>query len=493
MANVQSLRSYLVSLGFSVNTAQAAQFNNAIQTAAQIVNTNTKNMMANLTKLGTVTVGMFEAVGVSVVALADKVATADQSYRLFGQRMYLDTQHAKQLKIALDALGEPLEAIAFDPELHRRYEDLAKLQTQLQGMLGPDFKQTMIELRNAQFELTRFRVEALYFRDVLIKDIFQALGGEKLAETLRTWNDYIIQNIPMWANVISTHIVPVLKDAWLIMQDLWRVAKDFAQLFTNLIGILSGDPALEGTVSFEKFAAALERVANALATIIHYASMFAGTIAGAGIGGSIGGTIGLFTGGPAGMAAGAATGTAIGAGVGGITDLIRSTFHNDAVAPSAGLDDVARAVSLVESGGHQFTRTGQIMRSSAGALGIMQLMPSTAAQLGVDPYNAQQNYAGGRAYLNQLHNKFGNWHDALAAYNWGPGHVENALKQHHAFPPSVEGYVSSVEGNITIGAINITQPNLNHEQVANAVAEGVAKHTKRMTSANLAELRSIYG
>lgn len=63
--------------------------------------------------------------------------------------------------------------------------------------------------------------------------------------------------------------------------------------------------------------------------------------------------------------------------------------------------------------------------SSKGAQGLMQLMPATAEDMGVDdPFEAEDNVQGGSRYLRAMYERFGDWEHALAAYNAGPGAVE---------------------------------------------------------------------
>jgi soluble lytic murein transglycosylase-like protein len=85
--------------------------------------------------------------------------------------------------------------------------------------------------------------------------------------------------------------------------------------------------------------------------------------------------------------------------------------------------------------------------SSAGAAGLTQLMPGTASSLGVaNPLDPAESIEGGARYLGQLMGQFGgNAEDALAAYNAGPG----AVQQYGGVPPysETQSYVSKVLAN----------------------------------------------
>ena len=98
---------------------------------------------------------------------------------------------------------------------------------------------------------------------------------------------------------------------------------------------------------------------------------------------------------------------------------------------------LVKAVAIAES------NMNQDDISDAGAIGVMQLMPETAAGLGVDPYDEQQNIEGGAKYLRQMLDTFGgNVKKAVAAYNAGPG----AVQKYGGIPPygETQHYVGRV-------------------------------------------------
>lgn len=108
-----------------------------------------------------------------------------------------------------------------------------------------------------------------------------------------------------------------------------------------------------------------------------------------------------------------------------------------------------RAVMQIESGGRTMSAENRPIVSRAGARGLMQLMPSTYEDmrkdhaLGTDPFNPRDNILAGAAYLGWLRQKYG-YPEMFAAYNDGPGHLDERLARAGLLPAETRSYLVDI-------------------------------------------------
>lgn len=124
-----------------------------------------------------------------------------------------------------------------------------------------------------------------------------------------------------------------------------------------------------------------------------------------------------------------------------LTNTDKNKFDND-ILYAARLHDVEPA--LVKAVIHAESHFNPKAISKAGAQGLMQLMPETAAYLNVhNPFNARANIIGGTKFISYLKNKFDRLDHVLAAYNAGEGNV----RRHGGIPPfpETQRYVVKVQ------------------------------------------------
>ena len=88
--------------------------------------------------------------------------------------------------------------------------------------------------------------------------------------------------------------------------------------------------------------------------------------------------------------------------------------------------------------------------SSAGAMGLMQIMPGTWAglrarhRLGSDPFDPRDNIMAGAAYLRAMHDRYGNVTAMLAAYNAGPGRTDEYFSRGRPLPTETRAYLAKL-------------------------------------------------
>ena len=123
-----------------------------------------------------------------------------------------------------------------------------------------------------------------------------------------------------------------------------------------------------------------------------------------------------------------------------------------------------REVMHQESGGRLYGRGGDLITSGAGAMGLMQVMPGTYdelraryKELGTDPFDPHNNILAGTAYIREMYDIYGS-PGFLAAYNAGPGRLDDYLTRSRTLPMETRRYVASIGPKIAGAFPNARSP-----------------------------------
>lgn len=124
-----------------------------------------------------------------------------------------------------------------------------------------------------------------------------------------------------------------------------------------------------------------------------------------------------------------------------------------------------REVMRQESGGRLYNRNGDLITSHAGAMGLMQVMPGTYDELrgrypeilGPDPFDPRNNIHAGTAYIREMYDIYGS-PGFLAAYNAGPGRLDDHLTRNRTLPEETRKYVAAIGPRIAGSSPNTRSP-----------------------------------
>ena len=498
------LQEYLVRLGFE-DVKGFDKVKATLSAAEGVVGLSVFGMAKKMVEAQVAIGGALFGVSAAIVGMIDKVAMADQGYRLLGLRMMMTTESARQMDMVTKALGVSLEEMIWDPESRERAGKMVEIMRRMKEALGPDFEKHMKGWRDMRAEIATIGLELKFLGMDFVSRLFGKLDTGGIMAWLQTQVKWLEQHIPELADKFSTYVIPILKETWEMAKEGAHVSGELATVFTNFIGLLSGDESLEGTTfSMEKLAKAVGIVGHAMHFLLHqvflledamarYLNIMSLVMAGkwreaAGVAAE-GIKMRLKEVGPtkSGIAERAAEAySAFAQGRESETSSQEFTEYSHLLFPQvpSGIDpdfiakgaavlrqmmgeQTASATSLTHDKiGALITSTAQAKGvdptlalavaqqespglrqdrvSPAGAIGIMQLMPDTARTLGVNPYDAASNITGGVSYLAEMLKRYnGDTARALAGYNAGPGRADTA-RSIWDLRPETQDYVPKV-------------------------------------------------
>jgi hypothetical protein len=480
--------------------------------------------VSSMLKFEAASVSTFAAIGLGMIALADKAAMTDQSYRLLGLRMLMTKDSFQAFQQALDDVGVTADQAAYDPESNRRVQEQYARNQRLQKQLGPDFEKNMERIRDIRIEVKELGRDAEYLEYEVVNKMFMKLGfgSDTISEKLDRLNNWFEANLPGIADKVSDLLIPVWQDAGIVLGDFGEILEQVGGDFSYLMGVLNGDDSIKNTqFSVENLTSAFKDMFELITKMtlgigIELKTLLYLTTS---VGESAASLLERLHGNK--KKSDELSANAYkewGLADDNVRAMLDPSRRNDTAdfsryqsfvnsknkLPDGALSslikkyttgtdvdpELAAAIIYRESGNNP----GAV--SSTGAEGLMQLMPGTAKQYGVtDSFDPDQNIRGGVRFLADLLKKYGGDKDkVIAAYNAGPG----AVDKYGGIPPyrETQNYVQKVNkeyevlkrksqesgGEVVIHQMNITvPPNTPQEKIHEIINDSMNDHIKKNT------------
>ena len=173
--NGDVIKSYLVSLGFSINDQEYQKVNTSLQTMARNVQDVTKSISGHFIQASAEIVGALGSVTAGTLAMVNSVIMADQKYQNMALTMHMSVEATREMDMALKAMGTTIEGVAWNPEQRQQY--FALLQQQQQMSVGAGGESAFKDARQVRFEFVRMKLEAQYAIMWIAYLLIEKLGG----------------------------------------------------------------------------------------------------------------------------------------------------------------------------------------------------------------------------------------------------------------------------------------------------------------------------
>ena len=199
----ETIKEYLISIGFEVDDASFKKFQKSLQDSDKDAKGLGKTMADFAKNPAVIAATAIIAITAALSKMIESTIKADLEYQKFALRMYMSTEQAKKLKIAQTALGESLEDIAWNKELRGRYFGLMADQERMK--LPADSSAEFQKMRDVTNEFRRLRMELIYLKDWFVYRVLKLIGMDAadFHQKFKALNDWIIENIPRIADALA--------------------------------------------------------------------------------------------------------------------------------------------------------------------------------------------------------------------------------------------------------------------------------------------------
>jgi hypothetical protein len=199
----ETIKEYLVSLGFNVDLASYADFNKALDMSETAIQSFGSTAISTFLTASAAFASFVASVVVGMSKLVEETADADLEFSKFARQMLTTKENAKSVQMALDALGVSMEDLWLSPELLSQFQELRKLSTELEP--PEDFNEQMQFIRSIKLEIAKAKMQIHYALQwvsyYLVKYLREPLQDFK--NTLQSLNEFIKDKLPQWTKYVA--------------------------------------------------------------------------------------------------------------------------------------------------------------------------------------------------------------------------------------------------------------------------------------------------
>jgi len=244
---IETIKEYLVSLGFKVDDSSLNNAQRAMRTIDASVSSFAGSSGKNFAKAATGVIAFVATANLALGKFITNLAQADLETEMFARRMWMSKDAAKAYQSSIDALGVSIDELYLSPELMQKYLELNKESRNMAVPTG-EYDKQMQGIRDITFQFQRLKLEGTYALQWIGYYLTKYLAGPmgNVKDWLTKINDKIQETMPQWTKRIAevaSWFVRLGAAAWSIKGALGAIVGVFAafkmvSLLTNPLAML---------------------------------------------------------------------------------------------------------------------------------------------------------------------------------------------------------------------------------------------------------------
>jgi len=220
---LETIKSYLVSLGFEVDKGSYDQTKKAIDSVDVGLTKFAGDAIKNLAKASTAVAAFGVAAVVGTAKFLNGLGNQEIQMEILSRQLWTTQQQAQAFNATLKSMGATLQELYLSPTLMKQYQQLHQIA--LQMATPTDYKQQIQMIQNVQLQFKQMKLEAYYALQWIGYYFIKYMSGpiSKVHDVLQSINNVIIKNMPTWTKKVAEVMASFVQAGYYIGQALGKV------------------------------------------------------------------------------------------------------------------------------------------------------------------------------------------------------------------------------------------------------------------------------